>query len=479
MEEPPLWKTLINFCLQELASDSLRILIFPNEARKTLFSLALLAYHDFSTDDLASINVWLVSLRRFNQWQRFREYLHVQREIVDSDKIPPINKLWHPLLVGIPRYEARYAPVLRCSKLDVLLYQHQINSFQYSIGKCVKALQEEHSSNLQTLQTLASETQQVDVKYDNSKSKHIVTATPRRWKVEESKEIVVPEIKKLFTITDRVEEIAWLMQENEEATFDDKVLIDNTSSEDRITQQNTITTDQIIHIKFKEGFHIQFPLNATVQVVLQTNTGLELDNRERTVRSLRPNDLVLFIHGQHRQNLYELIVSRVHAHPSIALSVNLIHKWQDEIAESVRKSNLKLDEILTQMKQLGSQLQTTQAIRFWIHGQVLCPHDPSDLHRVAEILKMSFTQQYHQEIARAAKRLRGIHRGLSRRLNQWLQHGAVEASSSKIHDFIDPELGITFNDFEDALQLLTVKETKQKEGLYLMADLGQLLQEEK
>ena len=83
-------------------------------------------------------------------------------------------------------------------------------------------------------------------------------------------------------------------------------------------------------------------------------------------------------------------------------------------------------------------------------------------------------QQYYREIARAATRLRGIHIGLSRRLNQWLQHDAVETSPDQIDDFIDPELGITFNDFQDALRLLTVKETKQEEGLFLISDLGQL-----
>ena len=99
---------------------------------------------------------------------------------------------------------------------------------------------------------------------------------------------------------------------------------------------NVMTTDRIIHIIFREGLHVRLPLNATVQLVLDTNAGRQLD--ERSVRSLRINDVVLFIHGQNRQNLYDLIVTRVHAHPSIALFVNLIQRWQEEIAECARKS---------------------------------------------------------------------------------------------------------------------------------------------
>ena len=266
--------------------------------------------------------------------------------------------------------------------------------------------------------------------------------------------------------------IAFLMRMDDRTSPNEPILLNLPPNETEIMTHNTITTDRIIHIIFQEGFQVQFPQNAMVQLVLETNTGRQLD--ERSVRSLRVNDVVLFIHGQNRQNLYDLIVSRVHAHPSIALFLNLIQRWQEEIAKNSKKSELTQEEILKQMQQRGSQLQTPQTIRAWIDRQVLCPNDLSDLQRVAEILDMSFTQQYYQEIARAATRLRGIHIWLSRRLNQWLQHGAVETSPNQIDELIDPELGITFNDFQGALRLLTVKEIKQEEGLFLIANLGQL-----
>lgn len=472
MEEPPLWQTLYNFCVPESEEDSVRLLVFPSEARKTLFALALLAYHNFSTDDLASIDVWLVSLKRFNQWQREREKHQAQRAVYDSD-IPPIEKLWHPLLIGVPRHDARYAALLRCGKLDVLLYQHQLKAFQYNIDQYDQAIQDKHPTNLRALSTLAPDDQQLNTEYEgNRESRRVAITTPRQWMVEKSKEVPAPEAVELFRVPPRVDEIAFLMRMDDKTSPNEPILLNLPPNETEIATHNTITTDRIIHIIFQEGFHVQFPQNATVQLVLETNAGRQLD--ERSARSLRVNDVVLFIHGQNRQNLYDLIVSRVHAHPSIALFVNLIQRWKEEIAENSKKSKLTQEEILKQMQQRGSQLQALQTIRFWIDGQVLCPNDLSDLQRVAEILDMSFTQQYYQEIARAATRLRGIHIGLSRRLNQWLQHGAFETSPNQIDELIDPELGITFNDFQGALRLLTVKEIKQEEGLFLIADLGQL-----
>ena len=474
MKEPPLWQTLCNFCLPELEEDSLRLLVFPSEARKKLFALALLAYHNFSTEDLASINVWLVSLRRFNQWQRMREYRHLSAE-ADSSDMPPTEKLWHPLLVGIPYQDTKYTALLRCGLLDVLVYQHQTKALQYTINQWNKAIDNEHPDNIKALSVLNSDIQQLSIRVNNCTVQRVVITTPRQWVVEESEEVILPETKELFRIPDQVNEIAWLMHAGDNVPTEEQILLDQTSENTQITTYNAITTDQVTYIVFREGFHVRFPQNATVQLVSKTDTGRYLD--ERSVRSVRVNDVVMFIHGQNRQNLYELIMSRVHTHPSIALYVNLIQKWQEEIAEGASRSNLGPNEILNQMQQHGSQLQTPQAIQFWIDGRVLCPQDLLDLQRIAEILSMPFTQQYYQEIGRAATRLRGIHIALSRRLNQWLQQDAVATSPDQIDDFIDPKLGITFNDFHDALQLLTVKEIKQENGIFLISDLGQLSKE--
>ena len=379
-------------------------------------------------------------------------------------------------MIGVPRQDAKYAALLRSSKLDILLYQHQTKGFQYNINQWNQAIHDNHPANLRTLSALTADGQELPISNNGGHiSKRVATATPHQWKVEESEEVVLPKAKALFRVPERVDEVAWLMQSDNNASLDEQILLDQTSSKTEIISHNTITTDWITHVIFQEGFHVRFPQKATVQLVLETNTGRQLD--ERSVRSLRVNDVVLFIHGQNRQNLYELIVSRIHAHPSIALYISLIQRWQEEIGERAIRSNLVLEKILNQMRQRGSRLQSSQTIRLWIDGQVLCPHDPSDLQRIAEILKMSFTQQYYQEIASAATRLRGIHIGLSRRLNHWLQHGAVEASPDQIDDFIDTELEITFNDFQDALRLLTVKEVKQEEGIFLISDLGQLLKE--
>ena len=195
-----------------------------------MFALALLAYHNFSTDDLTSINVWLVSLKRFNLWQRIRQYQQLQGE-VDASDMPSIEKLWHPLLVGVPWHDAKYTALLHCDRLDILLYQHQTRAFQYNINQWNQAIHNEHPTNLLTLSILNQDKHELPVKKnDNHTSQRVAITTPRQWKVEKNEEITVPEAKELFRVPERVDEIAWLMQ-SDDISLDEQVLSDQTNIE--------------------------------------------------------------------------------------------------------------------------------------------------------------------------------------------------------------------------------------------------------
>ncbi len=79
----------------------------------------------------------------------------------------------------------------------------------------------------------------------------------------------------------------------------------------------------------------------------------------------------------------------------------------------------------------------------------MCPEDAEDLRRLAEILNMGFVQAHYLRIYQAAKRLRNLHRVLSRRLNGWLEEQASGSIRENSDDVLDAELGITFGDFRN------------------------------
>jgi hypothetical protein len=85
---------------------------------------------------------------------------------------------------------------------------------------------------------------------------------------------------------------------------------------------------------------------------------------------------------------------------------------------------------------------------------------------------MTFVRQYYKRIVQAANRLRGLHRGLSIRLNRWLEDQATGAAHRNNDDVIDAELGLTFGDVRNSLLVLRVVEIQTVAGPHLRSNLG-------
>ena len=246
--------------------------------------------------------------------------------------------------------------------------------------------------------------------------------------------------------------------------------------DEEMDKDSEVWCETALEVKFVEGWCVRFEPGEQVNVVMSSVAGNGTNLDRRFVRSLRPGNRVLLIHGQRRQNLYDLIISRVHRNPSIELHVALIKRWQNDFNVAYRRWKLhgerNLDVLLAEMKRRGSSLTSPFTLRQWLWHATLCPQDREDLRRLAEILDINFVKEHYRRIYNAASRLRGLHRGLSNRLNRWLEHQTSGAAVENDDEVIDGDLGVSFGDFRSSLQVLTVERTSSIEGPFLRATLG-------
>jgi hypothetical protein len=286
-------------------------------------------------------------------------------------------------------------------------------------------------------------------------------------------EDAVNEVARLFKIDDESSEEEIGLSDQDEG---DTTAIAATSEE--------VWCQEAIKVRFDQDWCAHFAPDDVINVIRVGSKGTELE--QRYIRSLRVDDRVLLIHGQQRQSLYDLIISRVHKHPSIELHLAMIQRWQDDLRVAFQKwqaQTMDLTEIQTygerdmncllrQMRAQGSKLVSTATLNSWLRGLRFCPLDPEDLRRVAEVLDMTFVRQYYKRIVQAANRLRGLHRGLSIRLNRWLEDQATGAAHRNNDDVIDAELGLTFGDVRNSLLVLRVVEIQTVAGPHLRSNLG-------
>lgn len=477
--KPPIWMALERLCIDPPLPNLPTILVFQSRSQRQLFSLAMLAENDVAEHELSPLNVWLVSMKQFIQWQLLVEKM--KRNGIDVEGIPPQLKEsypnWHPILVGVPTkyHYANYAHMLTVDQLGTLLLPHQVHLAKWHFNQWNERFKQAVLYNKAVLGRLTPIPQvQTNSAVNGAFSNRIAIEMEKSIKIDDLHESIYDRTVKIFEVGPRADEIAFLMNElNIEPETNMIADINNIEYMDRhsdVTEEAFI--DKVLIVKFREQYQAFYNTKDKIQIIVEIYGKNNL--QERAVRSLRIGDAVLFINGHHRQNLYDLIISRVHNHPTFALHLALIERWQDELITRFEKSQISITKVLSHMQTKGSQLLSENAIRYWLWGQVMCPDDPKDLQRIADVLDMPFVKQYYQQINRAASRLRVIHRSLARRLNTWLQKEAFSSDPQLFNGIIDEELGLEFKDFQEALLILNVESITEEEGLFLVSDLGQL-----
>ena len=235
--------------------------------------------------------------------------------------------------------------------------------------------------------------------------------------------------------------------------------------------------EEALRVTFDDGAQILLPLDDFVNVIGRAADGVKVT--PRFSRALRVGDELLLVHGEHRRSVYDLLVSRVHSHTTIAPWLDLVDRWHQDLRrafmDAKRRSGATLESVLIALRRQGSTITTAASVRGWVLGFTLAPSDWQDIRRLGDVLNVPIAKQYPREIGNAASRLAGLHRSLSNRLNRWLEsEDAGAAMLSGAQAIIDADLGLTIDDFKHSLVRGRIATVSQVHGPFLRSHIGHL-----
>jgi hypothetical protein len=442
-----------------------------------MFALCLLGRFNFSEVDLHEVGVTLDYLGR------------------DQDDLDPSAGLAEQhagadgvvsVFVGLPsRFaERRLDRLLSSRRIEVVLWPHQERVLAYR----VRSLAAELTMSSRGLGALLPEFQDTA----GQRRSEGIDVSPLRFGA--SREVVAgtahDELRRreanvdLWTRPDAAEAITSLFDAQPSAEDADEEVgiagpvLDELSPTVQLYEPSANDwVPEAYELCFEGGRRLLLARDDTVNLIVRMGPATQIE--ERYVRAVRQGDEVLYIHGQHRQSLYDLLVSRVHRDRVIAEYLALIRHWQDDLvrsfAEAERRVGLTPERLLADLQARGSRLTSSQTIRAWLRRLVLAPLDAEDLQRVADVLSMPFVKTYFRQVHKAARRLKGLHINLSARLNRWLASSdAGSVAVGDADDVVDSELGLTVEDFRHSLVRLRVIEVKQQQGPFYRPHMGRL-----
>lgn len=471
--DSPLWLGLANLCVE--SSDPRRI-VFPSKSRLQMFSYCLLARFNISEDDLKEVGVQLGYLAEAGE-------VAAVNPDEQACELQTIN-CSSPLLVGLPgRFaEKHFAPLLESGQLEILLWPHQEVALRWRVRHLSSELNFASQNLGRFLPALDKPEERTDEK----------VATRPALRICQTRDAIAGTLGdelhrkaglvSLWSRPDVSEAIAGLFESvspvEDGGDYTPLTALDDAAADHESQgSSDNFWVEDAIEVYLDGGSRVLLPSDETVNVIVRAKGGAEVE--QRYVRSLRPGDEILFIQGQRRQSLYELLVSRVHRDPVIAQYLALVRRWQDDFAhafsERERRGVVSSESLLQELQTKGSRLTSHHTIRSWLRRLVLTPNDAEDLKRLAEALSLGFVNNYYRQIDTAGKRLKGLHINLSARLNRWLASSeAGTVAVGEAAEVIDAELGLTIEDFCHSLLRLSVLEVKQQHGPFYRPHMGRL-----
>lgn len=466
--EPPFWMALKQLCVEEGPTNSRRIIVFSSTARKQMFALALLARFNIAEKELHEIDIHLVSLSEVGD-----KILTTESDAASLSDIEEPAKGRSAILIALPSIalSSRISPLLSLGGFDALIYSYQVSALERRVKEWDRAFS---VSPVAAEKVISARAGKAPSAASLPRRPTVALGGTRVFSVATGKTAKASTTGPVVVLLDEVAEIRNLLADDD--------TLDLASISSNVAHQNpdeVVWAQEAIEIRLRGGWAGLFALDDSLNVVTHGAGGERV--KEQYVQSLRVGDRILFIHGQKRQSLYKLIISRVHNHPAIETHLALISKWQEELAHSFRAHLTKrwtVEDVLGHIQDKGSSISSPQTVRHWLSGRILAPDDPKDLVRLAETMDLPFVKQYYAQINRAAQRIRGLHRGLSIKLNNWLREQATGGGEAAFEVF-DEELGLSFQDFRDSLAILTVEGITKVSGPFLWNSLGTLEQRER
>lgn len=480
--DPEIWVALTDKIKQDVPENEIWILVFKVKARQKLFELSLLIKENVSSDSLEKKRIFITCLKDVHKTlKRIKT-----PDSFDDITINTANKKIRSIIVGLPDIQTNpyLEDLFLQDSVDFFIYSHLNRVFEKRVDNWNSHFSQSLKSNVKILsKTLKIE----NISKIPTRSNHLLlkkpeiviskNTTPRTSTLNDTsetnseKEAIKNTVNNQFlSLTD--------LEEDDDSFF----IEDNTNSNEATSRTNEILVNIAIEFQFETGEKALFSSNDTLKVINQAlnSKTLHTSTNDKLATNVRVGDKILFIRGQKRQNLYDLLISRIHGHPSVEIKLKLIKRWHEEFRTSFEKEKIKngrtLETVLYSIQKRGSKITSSQTLGLWLSESTIAPIDRDDLRYLGEELDLVFVKKYYKEIFAAAQRIRGIHVGFANKLNHWLlnQANGIVSDEKNVSDFIDEELGITLQDFKDSLLILSVKKVESKHGLFYKDDLGKL-----
>jgi hypothetical protein len=164
-----------------------------------------------------------------------------------------------------------------------------------------------------------------------------------------------------------------------------------------------------------------------------------------------------------RETLFDQLVRLAEGQPEMDYLADFRKTWREAIQKISAKfrspSGFDYAGIFLALKAAGAPIESEQAVRFWVHEQVIGPEAIASIQAVGKLSGSNALASQAKQFDRAFRKIRGLHQGIGRKLS-----GAIRESFRHVHfghvqkttEQMDDRLGIPLDELLDTIDFAEV-----------------------
>lgn len=145
----------------------------------------------------------------------------------------------------------------------------------------------------------------------------------------------------------------------------------------------------------------------------------------KTAKKVEAGEEILLIESV-GGDLYDVLLDSAHKRDAVREDEELVANWRRALNNAMEREGLSYEDVVDELQERGSDIESWHSVRAWSEGRYMGPLDEGDCRRVLHLarpdLEGALLEQIHEQVWKAMKHLRLLHRRIGRNVRR-----AVEA----------------------------------------------------
>ncbi|WP_143421168.1 DrmE family protein [Halorubrum ezzemoulense] len=134
-------------------------------------------------------------------------------------------------------------------------------------------------------------------------------------------------------------------------------------------------------------------------------------------------------------DLYDVLLESAHKRETVRAHEETVENWRGVLKRGREREDMDYSDVVEALQERGSDIESWHSVRAWEKGRYMGPLDEGDCRRIFHIfrpeLEGALLEQFHEQVWKAMKHLRLLHRRMGRNVRRAVEAEFNPATSSE------------------------------------------------